>query len=481
MTRPSHALPFAILVCCVTVLRLFQTSLSLEITSAASVRIPSNDIPQSVASNIRLHPPLPPLPIQTQSTNNRNDTITNRESIELRSPPLKTTKSSQSPLLEEGFLHSATRPMGKDDSRNSVGNATARKATLNVTSTGNSYMHRHAQDLQQQADRLELTRVHDLQILAKQFNQSTGTRIPYRLHFFTYATGVMNLTMERIILQAQRSQFFVTTTALRPQDLPLDFVHQYSDILNDPHGGGNFIWRYPIWELIMNRVPLYDYVLFLDAGCSILSTGHDMLLQWLDQLRESSERGVFHANHDDDDDNNNNRDRKEMIRFPQDPLKFREMRWTTDATFEAFGLDAVGNNKWSGAMTAQLFGGLLLVRNGPQWRSLTSFIYTILAPNPYILTDRYSLQTKQRRPGRFEAHRHDQSVSSIASKILNTYLQGPFMDTWHNPPFGVTRFRNITRDQLVRWSTECQHAPRDKDVYCDQLIDTIFQSNTVVE
>ena len=401
----------------------------------------------------------PPIPIlraeEVASTKASIDggSLGDSQGYYVKKEPETTSSSESTPLATATTLSSKSMPL-----LSTVYDAT------NDASPSNNYMLGHAQELRQQADSLESTIFPDL-IQAKNSNRSAAaTRIPYPLHFFTYSTDTMNLTTERILLQASRSQFFESVTALGPKDLPLEFVQSYSDILNDPHGAGNFLWRYPVWELIMNRVPLYEYVLFLDAGCSVLSTGHEMLTKWLDRLQETSET---------------KKDRKELMRFPE---KYIELRWTTDALFEAFGLEPDGEHRWQGAKSTQLFGGLLLVRNCAQWRNMTSLIYNVLAKDPYVITDKYSPQTKQRRPGRFEEHRHDQSVSSIASKLLDNYIMAPPMETWgERPPFGVTRFRNIRQDQLENWSKECRSAPRDKDEYCDQLANTVFDANTALE
>ena len=53
-----------------------------------------------------------------------------------------------------------------------------------------------------------------------------------------------------------------------------------------------------------------------------------------------------------------------MRRFPQEPRKNSELRWTADAVFKAFGAEMEGD--WNPATKVQVFGGLLLVRSGAQ-------------------------------------------------------------------------------------------------------------------
>lgn len=93
--------------------------------------------------------------------------------------------------------------------------------------------------------------------------------------------------------------------------------------------------------------------------------GYDLLERWLKRWEETSERGVFSENQKHDDTQ-----RREMMRFPQEPRKNRELRWTADAVFRAFGVEMEGDNVWNPATKVQVYGGLLLARNG--WRNMTS-------------------------------------------------------------------------------------------------------------
>jgi hypothetical protein len=113
---------------------------------------------------------------------------------------------------------------------------------------------------------------------------------------------------------------------------------------------------------------------------------------------------------------------------------------------------------------------------------MTAFIYEVLAKDPYIITDKYSAETKKLRPGRFQEHRNDQSVLSIASKLLENFIAASSMDDglWNKPPFGVSRFQTIMASQLERWEAICRDAPREKDVKCDQLAESVFVTDSEV-
>jgi hypothetical protein len=169
-------------------------------------------------------------------------------------------------------------------------------------------MVQHAHELEQKANQMQETRQKDIQAYDanRRLQRSTtiteatmggpgnsqqqrSTRFPdYNLHFFTYANNFLNSTKARLVLQAKRSNFFQTVTALGPEYLPQDFSEQYDNIINQRTGGGYYLWRYPIFEHILQSIPPYDYFFFLDAGCTVLSTGGDEMLQWLQALEQAS-------------------------------------------------------------------------------------------------------------------------------------------------------------------------------------------------
>ena len=371
-------------------------------------------------------------------------------------------------------------------------------APADVVVVSPDYMLQHAFLLEQEAARMEKTLESDLANY-KQLKRPGQHRMPnYRLHFFTYASDAMNLTKTRIVQQAERSGFFVSVQAWGPEQLPPDFVRQYQDILSQPTGGGFYLWRFPILEAILKSIDQYDYFLFIDSGCTVLSTGQQELVQWLQSLERASTRGLFGAGGRSATTTNTNNHphqqqqtgRREIMRFPQESDDFaREIKWTTDRVFTAFNLTIEAppdqqDTVWSYKRTGQFNGGLWLARNGPQLRRLLAFVYKTLSPDPYVITNRYNDETKKRRPGRFKDHRHDQAITSIACKILQNYILAPIMPEWKKPPFGVTRFRSVQPDQLRNWTSQCYISQQDekdrrqKDEYCDELALSAFEPNT---
>lgn len=212
------------------------------------------------------------------------------------------------------------------------------------TSAGN-YMFRHAQILREESDRLELSLEDDLRAAAlRGRNAATSTRISQQLHLVLYASpptlanNNTDVMVELLRLQAERSKFFATITALGPNDVDDEFRRDFQDILpSSPRIQQTVdygLWRYPLWEKVMKQIPLYDMVLFLDSSntAGIYATGGDMLDKWVKRVVEASER--------------RNEPRREFMRFPQDPRKNGDLKWTNDALFDAFGLQIQGDNAW---------------------------------------------------------------------------------------------------------------------------------------
>jgi hypothetical protein len=224
----------------------------------------------------------------------------------------------------------------------------------------------------------------------------------------------------------------------------------------------------------------YDYFLFLDAGCTILSTGLDELVDWLQTLEQSSTLSLQQGDNGQGNDWRNSID-KEIMRFPEKSLSERELLFSSDAVFNAFNISVPDLGKvasWDGTRTPQLFGGLWLVRNGPQIRRLLAFIYRTLAPDPSIITDEHSKATRLARRLQFRVNRHDQSISSIASKLMGSHILAPRIPEWKNPPFLTTRIRRFKPwDRLTMFSRRCGMSTahrRDMDEQCDALALTAF-------
>ena len=54
-----------------------------------------------------------------------------------------------------------------------------------------------------------------------------------------------------------------------PEDLSEDFIEKYKDIFKHSRGGGYWIWRPYILRSAINDINDGEYLVYLDAGCTI--------------------------------------------------------------------------------------------------------------------------------------------------------------------------------------------------------------------
>ena len=233
-------------------------------------------------------------------------------------------------------------------------------------------------------------------------NEATNTsEFPFRVHFFTYSTENLAATRERLLIEAECTGWFASAQAYGPCDLPKRFRREFHDILESPRGGGYFLWKYPVMEMMLNSVPLGDYIVFADAGCLINTRGRDRLIEWIQKLEAT-------PGHD----------------FLGFELEHKEESYTTERIFQAFSITANNSNI---RRSNQIVGGIKLIRNGANAREIVAKSYEILASDPYIITDRYDAEShaymnRVGREGTFVGNRHDQSVSSVTLKQMGAVI-----------------------------------------------------------
>lgn len=261
-------------------------------------------------------------------------------------------------------------------------------------------------------------------------NTFSKSKLPFPLHFSTYSNDRMNITRDRLLHQAQRSGWFKSAYAFSPSDLPQEFTEEFKDILNLRRGAGYWIWRFPILEMMMDRIPEGDFFVFLDAGCWINPYAEPKLLNWLHQLNSSD---------------------YDEIGFK---MPYIEHRFTTDHLFNAFGISNDSPLRTDG----QMYGGILIMRKGPHLRLILRSIYEVLRKDPYLITDEYNKEAKI-RDIEFDENRHDQSVHSLARKVHGSveirYREVVVGDS----PFPNDKLRIMTQEQVEEMEQALQKDP----------------------
>lgn len=271
-------------------------------------------------------------------------------------------------------------------------------------------------------------------IISRLNNNETETELsskfPFPLHFSTYSNDRMRNTRERLLREAQRTGWFTSTYAFTPLDLPDRFTQEYHDILNMSRGGGYWIWRFAVLDLMIDRIPEGDFFVFLDAGCAINPYAKHRLLLWLHKLSVSEYDEIGFKMH------------------------YKEYQWTTNHLFEAFEIPKNSDLRYSG----QLYGGILIMRNGPHLRRILQSIYQVLAKDPYLITDMYNREAKilERE---FRENRHDQSIHSLARKVHGSLEINYKELVGDKSPFPNNKFRDMSWEQVEEMEEQQKKDP----------------------
>jgi hypothetical protein len=89
------------------------------------------------------------------------------------------------------------------------------------------------------------------------------------------------------------TKFFVGS----PEHLTQDFVEKHRDFLNrSSRGAGYWLWKPFIVKNCLNSINYGDFLLYVDAGCSVNSRGKARFKEWID-LCDEKESLSFQMNH----------------------------------------------------------------------------------------------------------------------------------------------------------------------------------------
>ena len=240
------------------------------------------------------------------------------------------------------------------------------------------------------------------------------------IHLLTYSNRVYEPSRRRLCLEARLCGWFDTVTALTPEDLSPGFRAKFKTTLRMARIAGFGIWRPEILANRLAAVAEDDFVIYLDAGCTINPFGYGRFREYLD-LVARHEEGII------------------SFQLP----RCLERQWTTYNIFKYFDThpdSAVGNS-------GQFLDGILVMQNTPRVRSLVARWLATVHDAVGLFTDQYNL--KYQHEG-FRDNRHEQSVFSIIRKLGNPLVvpDETFFDTFGSTaslayPFWATRLRRV--------------------------------------
>lgn len=203
----------------------------------------------------------------------------------------------------------------------------------------------------------------------------------------------------KIRLSNELTNLGYETKIFGPEDLDEDFKTRFVSILGQRRIGGYGIWRPYIIRKELDRMKEGDFLIYIDAGCSINSNGKQRINEYLNML-EKSEYGI--------------------ISFEVPHI---EREFTTKQVFEYFDADESIQN------SNQLMDTVLIMKKCDHLEKVVDLWLKAVYDFPEMFTDCFN----SKQASYFKDHRHEQSVLSVIRKIHGSIVLDD--ETWF-PQFG---------------------------------------------
>lgn len=210
-----------------------------------------------------------------------------------------------------------------------------------------------------------------------------------KIHFVTFASSNMKLALDRIIRQANQSDFFDVITSYTEKDIPYDFFIKVIDSLHSKSQKNSvrwYLWKVYFINLYMERMAYGDILVFLDAGCHINPKGKEKFFDYLTRLEAGN--GIMAVMIDEN---------------------HPEYAWTKADVFAHFGV----MNDTNYTHTPQICAGHVFLQKNVLSMSFVKEWVSCVFENIHIYDDTPSHTCNF--PG-FKGHRWEQSIFSILCK-----------------------------------------------------------------
>ena len=224
--------------------------------------------------------------------------------------------------------------------------------------------------------------------------------------------------------QAKEFGEFSIIKGYGPEDLPHHFKEKYKHILDRDRGGGYWLWRPIILLDALEEVGEGEFLVYLDAGCTLNPLGKKRFNEYI-SLLDKSEYGILSFQMS----GNKGPGSLEM-----------EQKWTIREIFEYFGVNPQSNIGTSG----QYLGGVFIMQKNKHLEKYMTMFMEAIIRDPLMCTDDYN---KKNQMDEFRENRHEQSISSVLrKKIGSVVIDGD--ESWMLPfgrgeslkyPFWATR------------------------------------------
>ncbi len=213
-------------------------------------------------------------------------------------------------------------------------------------------------------------------------------------YFITYGDNKFKFSKIHLIELAKQTGCFDEFISLGPENLDINFKNKYHEILEQPRGGGYWVWKHEIISNLMNRINNDDILLYCDAGSSInnLPIAQNRLKDYLSIIKEKN---------------------ISFLRFETEK-NFIEREYTSLEVFKALNIDLESEI----ALSTQLQAGVMFFKKNEESKQLLEDYTNILSEDPKLITDFYNTN----QAPYFVENRHDQSLFSILGKKYNSFI-----------------------------------------------------------
>lgn len=246
-----------------------------------------------------------------------------------------------------------------------------------------------------------------------------------KIHFITYANQKFAQAKKRLLKEAHDFGEFKTITGYGPENLPREFIQKYKAILTLPRGGGYWIWRPIILKAKLEAMQDGEFLIYLDAGCTLNKMGNARFHEYIDLL-DKSDFGIMSF----------------QMSGNKGPGNLeREKVWTNTQIFNYLNISLDSDHANSG----QYLGGILVMKKNAHLLKIIDLLIKALEYDPLMYTDHYNWEQHDG----FRENRHEQSLFSLLRKIHGSVvIDGD--ESWMQPfgrgeslkyPFWATRSR----------------------------------------
>lgn len=202
------------------------------------------------------------------------------------------------------------------------------------------------------------------------------------INFLTFSDFNYKISAKRLINQAKKFGLFKNIYSCNKDDLDQSFKKKFYETLKQKRGAGYWIWKPYIINKYLKNLNHGDYLIYMDAGCSINKRGLERFKEYI-KLLDKSGKGI--------------------ISFS---LDHNENQYTNKKTFRYFGLD---ENKFQ---SNQLMATLLIMKKNQLLEKQIDEWLEVLNNNVDLFTDKLTHNEIKE----FKLHRHDQSIFSLIRK-----------------------------------------------------------------